>query len=301
MKKGTKIMLVTAGVFAAVGIGFMTAGTVMGARTDAEEIEGALRERFGNSALVDEIVKTVKTVETDWDDDDDDRDDDRNEREPASAGTEIEGRVYEISELPELDVELNGESVLLREHEGAGLRVEVEGDANESVRVTEDENALKVKSVRKAKENRTIVVISYPAGYEFREAELELGAGKLGIENDFRAEHLDITVGAGDIINSGKIETKEAEFEVGAGTMKLQGLSVTELEGECGIGEMRLGILGREEDYSYSLECGVGRMQIGATEYSGFAGEKKIDNPGAAGSISLECGIGELAVEFTEG
>ena len=41
-------------------------------------------------------------------------------------------------------------------------------------------------------------------------------------------------------------------------------------------------------------------VEIGDSSYEGIGNEKKISNPGAAGTMKLECGVGTITVDFAE-
>ena len=307
MKKFMKVMLIIAAVFASVGIGLTVGGTVMGARMgDADvvqEVEKHFRNLFG-------IAHHVETVEVEVLEDEEDishAEEAEEEPEHTKKVKEMEtvqknntdSRAYRFSEMDNLEIELKYDELILTEHTGTELLVEVNNDSEGNVKVQEDGNTLEITSSRKLAVNRQ-VKISFPKDKKFHEIELAVGAGTVEIQSSLTADKLDVNMGAGVFENYGTITVSEADLEVGTGSLTITGLSAQEIDGECGIGEMRLEINGREEAYNYSLECGIGNIQLGSKDYSGLGREKIITNPGAKGTISLECGIGEIGVSFSK-
>lgn len=111
---------------------------------------------------------------------------------------------------------------------------------------------------------------------------------------------------------------KKADFEIGVGSLNVEGLHVKELKGECGVGEfffegridgdcalecgvgnMELTLYGSEEDFNYELESGIGEIVIGTIGFSKLGNEQKFRN-GADKTMKLECGIGDITISFEE-
>ena len=91
---------------------------------------------------------------------------------------------------------------------------------------------------------------------------------------------------------------READLEIGTGSMTFADLSARKTDGECGLGELDLTLTGTQEDYNYDLECGVGNLDVGSDSYSGLGREKSISNKGADRKLNLECGMGNISVDF---
>lgn len=309
MKKFAKVMLILAAVFAAVGIGLAAAGAAMGAGAQSMEAVESLRARFGDTFdyFYGEAWEEVDSDDVYEADDADDYKDSRDESfdDNDNRGKTLEGtsrgdsRVYQVSEVEKLDINLKYDELFLREQDGTGITVEVQNDPKALVRVKESGNTLKITSSGKLEKKRQVLV-SYPKNMKFREVELGVGAGNVAVESDLHADKLDVAMGAGEFTNFGTITTRKTELEVGAGSMNVKGLKTVELDGQCGVGDLTVEVNGKESDYSYSLECGIGNITLGDNDYSGLGKEQKINNPGASGEIDLECGIGNISVTFAE-
>lgn len=118
-----------------------------------------------------------------------------------------------------------------------------------------------------------------PRNMMFEEVDFELGASKA-----------DIVGLKADTIN----------IEVGAGDASMSNLDVKNLNAETGVGKLSVELIGKESDYSYSLECGIGAIVIDNNSYGGLGTEQNITNPGASRFFDIECGIGEVEIDFTE-
>ncbi|MBQ8802166.1 MAG: hypothetical protein IJZ53_00830 [Tyzzerella sp.] len=118
-----------------------------------------------------------------------------------------------------------------------------------------------------------------PKNMMFEEVDFELGASKA------------------DIVG---LKADTMNVEVGAGEADISSLDVKNLNAETGVGKLSVELIGKESDYSYSLECGIGAIQMGNSSYGGLGTEKKITNPGANRFVDVECGIGEIEIDFTE-
>lgn len=287
MKKFTKGMLIAAGIFGAVGIGLTAAGGVMGA---------SMSELTGVKSL--KRVLLVADGDYDYDDDDDyddsgdyddsddydsddydDSDDCDDSEDYARAVDENEedGTVYQLKYQPtKLDIELKYDELILEE--GDSFCVRVYDDSGKNVTVKESSDTLKVRSTKKLSKTRK-VHISYPEDVKLQELEIEMGAGEFESKNPVTA--------------------READLEIGTGSMTFADLSARKTDGECGLGELDLTLTGTQEDYNYDLECGVGNLDVGSDSYSGLGREKTISNKGADRKLDLECGMGNISVDFS--
>lgn len=288
MKKFVKVMLIISCVFAIFGIGLSLGGVAMGAATD-ENVVAGIRKNVKNAAS---LVK----VDFDWDDDDDWDDSGRDYLTEDYSVEDAGNKVYTFDAVREIEIDLHYDELVMQAYDGDAIKVEIENDENDNVRVRSSSGKLKIESRKKLK-NRT-VVLSYPKNAEFAKVEISIDAGTGSLLDDLKADELDISVGAGDFTSSGHIISTKTELEAGVGSLEISGLTAREISGECGIGELRLGLSGKQSDYNYELECGIGEINFDGERYSGLANEKKITNSSASCKLELECGMGEINVDF---
>ena len=79
--------------------------------------------------------------------------------------------------------------------------------------------------------------------------------------------------------------------------MKIAGEILGNLDADCGVGEIKLDLSGREEDYNYNISCGVGDIDLNDKHYS-FAEDDIIRNENAIGTFNLNCSVGSLEVNI---
>lgn len=297
MRRFTKGMLITAGIFGTVGVGLTIAGVAMGANISDMEIPGFIREKIEwvEESAADEHHDLKEIQDT--------------VNDSGSTSTKTvqkkeadEADVYDLQYQPlNFEFELRSDELILEE--GDSYQVYVYEDDGNDVTVKEDRGTLKIISKRKKSDTASTqnykIRVLYPKDVTLDELEIELGAGQILFDRDVETKTLNLELGAGEFTNSGAITTREADLEVGAGNMELSDLSAKEINGECGVGDMTLSVTGESVDYNYDLECGIGTISIDAESYSGFAKEKHISN-GADRSVDLECGMGNISVDFTE-
>lgn len=139
------------------------------------------------------------------------------------------------------------------------------------------------------------VYLFLPENFNLEEADLELGAGVMYIQ-DISARCLDIHVGAGEAtIDS--FTSDEVSMDCGAGTIYAYGRAIQDADIDCGIGRIDLTLAGRKEDYSYSVKCGIGEVGLAGETYSGLGSERQIDNR-TGREIEIDCGIGSVDIQF---
>lgn len=89
--------------------------------------------------------------------------------------------------------------------------------------------------------------MSYPKNVRFKETSIEVAAGTVTMCDEFRTDDLDVSVAAGEFTNTGKIRAaSDTTIAVGTGNVELSELDINNLEVDCGIGNVDLGILGKE-------------------------------------------------------
>lgn len=120
---------------------------------------------------------------------------------------------------------------------------------------------------------------------------LELGAGKVDINNLIVLKDAKIDGGAGKItIKSGKIHNLDLDMGVGSLTLtsKLTGNNHI----DSGVGEIDLHLLGTLDDYKISLDKGIGSATLDGNSMSDDVyygtGNNKLDIDGGIGSINID-------------
>lgn len=304
MKKFTKGMLITAGIFGVLGIGFSASGVAMGATMDSVELLRDFRDRV-NAELTE-----TGYYDDDYDDYDDDYDDDDEiyDRAVTKSSNTVQGiteggvRSYTLNDVTKLDVELSWDAFVMESWDKNEFGVEIEGDEKEEVSVLQQGQEVKLASKKpgeKHEEPRT-VTFYYPENTSFREVDIEIGAGTAELMDAITADDFSFTVGAGSGNSYDRINAGEISLEVGLGVLDLDIVEAWEIDGECGMGSLDATFAGREDDYFIRTEGGLNSMTIGGNELGGVTGNHSFGNKGAAHTVELECGMGSINIDFEE-
>ncbi|MFR7841104.1 MAG: hypothetical protein ACLU2Y_12905 [Blautia massiliensis (ex Durand et al. 2017)] len=68
-----------------------------------------------------------------------------------------------------------------------------------------------------------------------------MGAGTIELDGDFKAEQMEVNVGAGTIENSGSLDIKDSRYlQLEWELLTSSELQVENLKGSCGMGDMEL-------------------------------------------------------------
>ena len=128
--------------------------------------------------------------------------------------------------------------------------------------------------------------------------DFEINAGELTADRVTAGGEFTAKVDAGRL-EVARFEAKTLEADCGLGEMELLGRASEGLSADCGMGRIRLALLGREEDYDYTVSCGMGAVQINGESYTALGADREIDN-GTGNEIELECGMGEIEITVEE-
>lgn len=124
-----------------------------------------------------------------------------------------------------------------------------------------------------------------------KELYLNLGAGKVDINNLNVLEKTKIDGGAGDLtINA--IDIHNLDLSMGIGKLSLTSKLIGNSKIDCGVGEMNLSLIGTLDDYEISLDKGIGNALIDGNNMKDNntygIGINKIDIDGGIGSINID-------------
>lgn len=167
-------------------------------------------------------------------------------------------------------------------------------------------------------EEKITVTIAIPEGKSFEEASFTTNAGKVEISHAISADEVEFEVNAGELtakqvtawdglsasvdagrIEIGRFDAGSLDISCGLGEIALYGQVLDGLDADCGMGRIELGLLGREEDYDYTISCDLGSVTLNGKNYTSLGTDKEIDNH-TGNEVNLECGIGEIEVKVEE-
>lgn len=209
-----------------------------------------------------------------------------------------------------LDIDIKNSNIIIKE--GASFKIE---SNDKYIRIKENNNKLiideKKHNMFKDKEISDLV-ISVPVNYIFSEVsvdsivgnvnieklstkklDLDLGFGKVNIDNLTVLEKTDIDGGTGEITLKDS-SLNNLELDVGAGNLKIEAEILGNSEIDSFVGKLDIVLLGKLDDYKIKTNKGIGKFDISGVEVS--------DNAyygSGANSIIINGSIGEISVSFS--
>ena len=159
----------------------------------------------------------------------------------------------------------------------------------------------------------TELIIEVPSVHKFEKVSIDSGAGKVNIQ-DLKVNRFDLDLGAGSLNIKNVIVDKNTKIEGGAGSITIEDAAMNNLDLdigtgsfkytgtitgisniECGVGETKLNLAGKLDDYQLHLEKGIGSITVD---------NKSVENDRTIGNgdntISIDGGVGSIKVNFYE-
>lgn len=224
---------------------------------------------------------------------------------------QVESFVGEYKNIDKIDIDSVSSNIIIKP--GNEFKVEANNLKNR-LSSNEMNGTLRIKEEKAwfwNSNNQGSITIYVPIGITLNELKIDSGAGKIEIEN-INVDEFDLEQGAG-VVEIEKSKFNKTNIDGGAGEIKIKnstlnnlkmdaGIGKIDVEAEitgnskidCGIGDMRITLLGNEEDYDIRAEKGIGNIQIN---------NKRQENDVTYGSgknkIKLEGGVGNIEVNFS--
>ena len=284
MRKGTKGMLIAAGIFAAAGIGLCVGGLSMGAASEGSQIMAQVVNSFRDNTYTGARLLHFEKIYKNTD----------------SVMPTEEAISTELAFKKNLEISLKYDELILQEYNGDVIKADTFNDANGDVVITEDADKITIKDTHAgATRNKKLVKVSIPSGTAFDKVSLGVDAGTIELYGEIKADQFLVEVGAGEFDASATITADKCDLQVGAGTIDIETIDANEISANCGTGEIDMELSGKEQDYNYEISCGIGEVDVNDSEFSGLGVEKTITNDGAKRKVTLECGMGQIDVSFT--
>jgi len=217
-------------------------------------------------------------------------------------------KVIEVSNnIESLDMEIIGTNIIIKGD--TNLKIETN---NKYIETKETNNKLSITETKHSLINNSDnsdLIIYIPSNYIFdnisiengagkieaqtlqtKKLNLDLGAGKVDINNLTVTNNLDLDGGAGEIIiTNGAINN--LDLDMGVGKLTLTSIITGNSEIDAGIGDLELNLIGTREDYKIKLDKGIGNATLNQEKmkdntYYG-TGSNIIDISGGIGSIEI--------------
>lgn len=230
----------------------------------------------------------------------------------ASVGTYEEAEVYSFNanDIDNLEIDIAAAQFSLKSSNGDKITVKTN---IKNLTAKESGNTLKVKEKQglfTVTNTDAFVEIFYPLDFEFKDVDIDSGAGQLGI-NYLTTERLDLDLGAGNASLHSLTVTKEADIDGGTGHLNFSSSYITGLDLDMGVGQLTLNAVlsgsnhislgigetfchfyGESEDYYLDVEKGIGEIEYYHTDDANF------ERNGQATTVKIEGGIGKISVSL---
>lgn len=289
MKKFTKVMLITAGIFGILGIGFTAGGVVMGASVEQVELFQRLRNYYGDGDLEEDDGEDLEKVS--------------NLKKELNGTTKDGVKSYEFTEVNTLDVELPYDNFIMQKWDRKDFCIEIEGDDLEKITVYQEGKEVSIhskKMEKNQKEDGRYVTIYYPDKTHFQDVDVEMEIGSAEFMDNLDTDSFSLSVGAGEGIGYEKITASEMELEVGVGSLSMDVIDAQKISMECGLGEMDIILAGKDKDYRIEADSGLSNITIGGSEIEAAIGNHIWGSQSAPRAIDVECGLGSINMDFEE-
>lgn len=210
-----------------------------------------------------------------------------------------------------LDIEVKNTNITIKK--GYTLKAETN---NKNIKVNQNNNKISIEETRHNyfnKNTNTNLVIYLPSDYIFNEVSIENGAGKINIDW-VHTEKLNLDLGAGKVDINNLTVTKSIDIDGGAGEVTITNGNINNLDLDigigkitlmstvtgnndidAGIGDLDLNLIGNSYDYKIKVNKGIGNAAL--------AGEKIVnDSYYGEGSniINIDGGIGNININYTK-
>ena len=215
------------------------------------------------------------------------------------------------SDIDIIDIDVDNVDVIIE----SGDKFEVSTD-NDDIVYRKNDNKLVISGKKAGIFNKRVdssIVVYVPKGKEISKIELESGLGGVTI-NDIRVDILEMELGAGKVevdelevlrkvdIDSGAGEViidnsnfNNLELDIGIGNVILNAKLDGNSEINAGVGKLELGLVGKDTDYMIHANKGIGSFIIEGSSVS--------DNTSygsGVNKVSVDGGVGSIEVSFVE-
>ena len=226
-----------------------------------------------------------------------------------SISKEISTIYLQNNDIEKLNIDVVYTNLIIKT--GESLKIETN---NSNIKCLENNRLLKIEEKEHNwfwQNNEGDLIIYLPENLEFKEVEIDAGAGKISIEN-LQTQKLDLNLGAGETKIKNLTVTKDCEIESGTGVTNIEDSLINNMDLKLGVGEVNLATLlkgkndidagigslnitlqGGKENYKMKAEKGLGQIEIDGNELSSSQTFGNGEN-----YIEIDGGIGNIKVDF---
>lgn len=218
--------------------------------------------------------------------------------------------VQDVSLIRELDVDVNAVSLIVK-HEGNNISLTHHEFID--AYVDGDEVVIKERDRKWYERVEGVVVLTIPEGFNFDSMTVESAAGKVEF-NSITTRKLELELGAGKVILDNVLVTGSAEIDGGAGKIEIKNgcynnmlleMGVGKLEMmskitgqskiKAGIGACDIKLIGVKDDYKIQVEKGIGDIIIG-----NYVVSDKSEYGLGNNILKIEGGVGGIIIKYVD-
>lgn len=229
----------------------------------------------------------------------------------GGASVSDDATSYSVSQnISELSMEINAADLTIRQGDKLALESNLK-----RLKVNEQNGCLTVSESAKLNVNYkgASLILEVPENYIFDRVKIKTGAGRLTIDS-LSSKELSLDLGAGEAVigtlnaseksslngGAGKITVNTGslsnlDFDIGVGEVSLTSRLSGESEINCGVGNIKLTLIGGREDYCVEFDKGIGNATIDGTSVK----DETVVGTGAD-VVEIDGGIGAVSVAFAD-
>lgn len=245
---------------------------------------------------------------------------DFSEHHQTHTGKHENMQVATISEIKNLNIDLGGGTCIISESSDEFFHIYTAHTNANEFQYYKEENTLYLKgfdglTLGVSMDDHNTLYLDIPKDFSFDNIYIDLGAGYLEAHSLTASKHINLNVGAGELITStlladsftlglgaGNVEINNgiinnSELSVGFGNMIYHGKINHDLTAECGMGNLELFLNDSYEAHNYKLDCALGNMTLHEKNFSAVAYSDNIQH-GTDSNYTLTCGMGNMTIHF---
>lgn len=198
MKRFLKVILILAAVFGAAGLGLTAGGAAMGATMgDIGALDNGITQILHILDHKDGWDEENSEAAMDGQDEDLVADAEKAVNEKGVLTDNADGsaytKAYEASGVSDLSCDLKYEELVLKTWNEAKVQVKVTGKNHNRVKISNDNGSLTIASSQKVR-NRSVEIFC-PENLSLQKIKLQMGAGTIELDGDFKADQMEVNVG----------------------------------------------------------------------------------------------------------
>lgn len=220
--------------------------------------------------------------------------------------------IQNVEEIENMRIEIGYSKLTIK----SGAKLEIESINNNEIEAKTTGNTLTIKDSKIwnlwNEEVESEIIITLPENIEFEKVRIRAGSGEISISN-LKTKNLDFDLGAGSVKVSNLVVENEATIDGGAGKVVIEESIINNLDLDVGVGEFQIqnseilgnsnidagigklevNLKGSIQDYAIKTERGLGSFTLQNKEVEDHLTYGEGEN-----TIKIDAGVGKVEVNF---